>query len=232
MGKLGGLDSGTAAQMESMKVMMGTASLINLVVYGGAGVLMIVVATGCLLFKRWARPFTLTLGWGWLYMGVVMMASLALIIGPMKEIMDDAIKTQLASAPEGTLPASMDTFISLFIVLYLGFIFVFLVLVPGILIWLNWNQDVRHTFESRDLKTRWTDRRPVPIIGLVICSITFAVFSLPGLLMMNQPWMSHLSKMMTLMFSPKRMGVLMGVSMLPVIGYLLWVVRFFRSGAV
>jgi len=301
MEKLGALNPGAAAQMESMKEMMGTSALVSLIVYGGSGVLMIVVAFGCFLYKRWARPFALTLGWSWLYMGVIMMGSLAMMMGPMKNFMNDAMAVEMAKTPDVTAPASMDTFVSIFMIFYLAFIFVFLILVPGILIKLNWHQDVRHTLESRDPQTRWTDRRPTPVIGLVICAITFAVFSLPSILMMNQPWMAHffqnsdfsyafylmpfawayvawgsyrgqfaawivallvliggmvfgimnmrgldwavmykdmgmpeaeterLASMMGQMLAPKKMGVLMGISMLPILGYLLWVVRFFRK---
>ena len=299
--KIGGLDPKAAEEMESMQGMMGIASVVNLIVYGGTGVLMIVLAFGLFTMKRWSRPFALTLSWGWLYMGVIMMASLILMMGPMKQFMGDAMNAQIASVPAGSAPLpSMDSFFTIFMVIYLIVIFLFLVLMPALLLWLNWGSDVRRTLELHDPKPRWTDRQPVPLIGLTITAAAFALFSLPGMVMLNQPWMSQflpggalrylyflipfvwfyvawgsyrgqiaawvvalvlligsatmgiltmqhvdwavmyqqmgmpeaevarMASMVTEMFAPKKMGILMSASMLPLLAYLLWALRFFR----
>ncbi len=304
MDKLGGLDPAAAAQMESMKDMMGMASVINLIFYGGTGVLMIILSIGFFTKKRWTRPIALTLGWSWLYLGVVMVLSLLQMMGPMKSMMTDAMKTAMATAPDGNSAPPMDGFFGIFMTIYLAIIIVFLILLPALLLWLNWSVDVRRTLELHDPTPRWTDRHPAPLIGMVIASLAFAVFSLPGILMMNQPWMSQflpggglrylfylipfvwfyiawgsyrgqiaawltaliliiasaalgiqtmqnvdwvvmyqqmgmpesevekLAPMLTEMMSPKKMGILMGASMLPMLGYLLWVLRFFRKQSV
>ncbi len=304
MGQLGGMDNKAQAEMESMQGMMGMTSIVNLVVYGGSGILMIVVAFGCFLFRRWARPFALTIGWGWLYMGVVMVISILMMMGPMKEFMAESMAAELASAPAGApTAASMEGFFTIFMVIYLVFLLVFAVLVPVLLLWLNWGSDVRRTLESRDLHPRWTDRQAAPVIGLTISSITLAIFSLPSLLLMNQPWMSQflpggifrnlfflvplvwgyvawgsyrgqlaawmaalvllvggaamgifgmqhvnwtevyqqmgmpekevarIAPLVEEMLSRKRMAILMGVSMIPLLGYLIWVLRYFRKQA-
>lgn len=180
MDQLGGLDPKGAAQIESMKGMMGMASVVNLIVYGGTGVVMIVLAFGLFTMKRWSRPFALTLSWGWLYMGIIMMVSLILMMGPMKQFMGDAMNAQIASAPAGSAPRpAMDGFFTIFMVIYIGFIFLFLVLMPALLLWLNWGSDVRRTLELHDPKPRWTDRQPVPLIGLTITAAAFSLFSLP-----------------------------------------------------
>ena len=227
-----------------------------------------------------------------------MILSLLLMMGTMKNFMVDAMKT---AAPAGTTAPPMENFFGIFLVIYIGFLFVFLVLLPALLLWLNWGDDVRKTLELLDPKPRWTDRQPTPVIGLTIAAVAFAVFSLPGILMMNQPWMSQflpggsfrylfylvpfvwiyiawgsyrgqiaawvttfvvivgsaalgiytmqnvdwavmyqkmgmpeaevarLAPMISEMMSPKKMGILMGASMLPTIAYLLWVLRFFRK---
>lgn len=305
MGTLAGIDPRTQAEMESMQGLMGMTSIINLVVYGGSGVLMIVVAFGCFLFRRWARPFVLTIGWGWTYMGVVMVVSILMMMGPMKEFMAKSMAAELASAPGAGAPSadSMEGFFAIFMVIYLIFLLVFAVLVPGLLLWLNWGSDIRRTLESRDLRPRWTDRQAAPVIGLTITSMIMAIFSLPSLLLMNQAWMSQflpggifwnllflvplvwgyvawgsyrgqfaawaLALLMILagatmgitsmqhvnwtevyqqmgmpekevariaplveqMLSQKRMAILMGVSMIPLLGYLIWVLRYFRKQA-
>ena len=303
MDQLGGLDPKAAAQMESMKGIMGMAFVVNLIVYGGTGILMIVLAFGLFTMKRWSRPFALTVSWGWLYMGVVMMVTLILMMGAMKGFMGDAMKTGLASAPEGSAAPPVDSILTIIMCFYIGFIFLFLILVPALLLWLNWGSDVRRTLELHDSKPRWTDRQPVPVIGLTITAAAFALFSLPGMMMMNQPWMSQflpgggfkylyfllpfvwfyiswgsyrgqiaawitalvlligsaamgihtmqnvdwavmyqqmgmpdaevkkIAPMVTEMFALKKIGILMGASMLPLLAYLLWVLRFFRTRA-
>lgn len=306
MDQLGGMNPKAQAEMESMRGLMGMTFLVNLVIYGGTGILMIVVAFGCFFFKRWARPFVLTISWGWLYTGMVMVISIIMMMGPMKQFMVEAMSAQLASAPAGgaSSPASMDGFFSIFILIYLAFIFVFLVLVPGLLLWLNWGADVRRTLELRDPNQRWTDQQAAPVIGLTITSIIIAAFSLPSLFMMNQPWMSQffpggafrnlffllplvwayiawgsyrghfaawvtallmlvggmamgifgmqninwaemyqqmgfpekqvaqMAPLVEQMLAPNRVAILMAVSMLPMLGYLIWVLRFFRKRTV
>jgi len=303
MGQMSGMDPELKSELESMKGMMGITSLVNLIVYGGVGILMIVVSFGCFLFKRWARPLVLTISWGWLYMGVVMMISIVMMMGPMKQFMAETMSAELAAAPAGSAPtpASMDGFFTVFLLIYLVFLFVFLVLVPGLLLKLNWGSDVRRTLELRDPHPRWTDRQAAPLIGLTIATFTFAVVSIPSLLMMNQSWMSQffpngmlrnlfflvplgwayvawgsyrgrfaawvlalllliggaaigvfsmqnvnwtelyqqmgmpekqvaqMAPLVEQILSPKRMVLLMGVSMLPMLGYLIWVLRYFRK---
>lgn len=306
MDKLAGMDPKAQAEMESMKGLMGVSFLANLVIYGGSGILMIVVAFGCFLFKRWARPFVLTIGWGWLYMGVVMVISIIMMMAPMKEFMAKTMSAELASTSSAGAPteASMEGFFTIFMVIYLIFLLVFAVLVPALLLWLNWGQDARRTLEMRDPHPRWTDRQATPVIGMTIASISVAIISLPSLIMMNQPWMSQIypggmlrnlffllplawgyvawgsyrgqfaawvvallmliggmamgifgmqninwtlmyqqmgmpEEQITLMaplieqmLSPNRIATLMGVSMLPMLGYLIWVLRYFRKRTV
>ncbi len=305
MGTLGGMDPKLEAEMESMRGLMGATSLVNLIFYGGTGVLMIVVAFGCFLFKRWARPFVLTLGWGWLYIGVVMVISIVAMMGPMNEFMGRIVSTEGAASTAPGAPAvpSMEGFFSIFMVIYLVFLSVFLIVVPGLLLWLNWGTDVRRTLEMRDPQPRWTDRQAAPLIGLTIASLMAAILSLPSLFLMSQPWMSQffpsgmlrnlfflvplawgyvawgsyrgqfaawavavlmlvagatmgifsmqninwsevyqqmgmpekevalIVPLVEQMLSPKRMGILMAMSMLPILGFLIWVLRYFRKPA-
>ncbi|MBP6601567.1 MAG: hypothetical protein KA250_07180 [Verrucomicrobiales bacterium] len=188
MDQLGGLDPKGAAQLAPMKDMMGMAAVANLMIYGGTGVLMIVLAVGFFTKKRWSRPIALTVSWAWLYIGVTMIVSLLLMMGAMKSFMVDAMKT---ATPAGTTAPPMENFFGIFLVIYFGFLFFFLVLLPALLLWLNWGRDVRKTLELYDPKPRWTDRQATPVIGLTIAAVAFAVFSISGILMMNQPWMNQ-----------------------------------------
>jgi hypothetical protein len=107
MDQLGGLDPKGAAQLAPMKDMMGMAAVANLMIYGGTGVLMIVLAVGFFTKKRWSRPIALTVSWAWLYIGVTMIVSLLLMMGAMKSFMVDAMKT---ATPAGTTAPPMENF--------------------------------------------------------------------------------------------------------------------------
>jgi len=298
------LDPKAASELAGMKEMMESLVLVNLLLYGGLGLVFLFAAFGCLAFRRWARPLALTLGWGWLYTGVVMMLSLTFTMGSMRQMMTRSVATALENQP-GTPPApsieSMEGVFTVFLVVYYAILLVFFVFLPALLVWLNWSDEVRQTLESRDPVPRWTDGRPVPLVGMTIASVFFAVMTLPGLLMMRQPWMESflppgpfkylwfliplfwayvawgsyrrqigawivallglvggsvsgllsmrdvdwgkiyrqmgmpeaqigdLAEMMNRLFVPSKMGLLMAVALLPMLGFLIWVLREFRG---
>lgn len=192
MKRIGSLDPKAAKELGSFSDSMWSISLANMVLYGGIGVVFIYAAIGCFRYRRWARPLNLTVGWGWLFMGVVMMMSLVVMMGPMREMMNKAMTTAVATTPGATAPPPVPmggifTFVMIF---YLVMIVVFVVAPPAIILWLNWSQDVRHTLEWKDPVTRWTDRLPANLVGLVIASTVFALVSVPGIFLINEPWMT------------------------------------------
>jgi hypothetical protein len=293
-------DPKAMSELAGMQDMMWTASLINLVFYGGLGLLFLAVAYGCVTYRRWARPFALTLGWGWIFMGITMLISLSVMMGGIKDMMSRTMEQAAQASPNGAAMPPMDGIFTIIMVIYFVMILIFLIALPSVIVWLQWGEDVRRTYESRDLKARWTDRQPVPLIGMTIAAALFAACSLPYLFLMKSPLMKaflpdgpiqyawllipfvwayvawgsyrrqiaawilavlalgagvwfgfsamsgtdwavffkqmgipekdleNLTKMTTELYTPSRMGVLMIGSMLPMFGYLIWVLRYFR----
>lgn len=301
IGQLTQSDPKAMAELAGMQDMMWSASLINLVFYGGCGLLFLVVAYGCFASRRWSRPFVLTLGWGWLYTGVVMLLALAVTLPGLKGMMSQSMDKALEKSGGGAAAApAMDGIFAVIMVIYFVTIALFLIALPALILWLQWHRDVRLTLESRDPVARWTDRQAAPLIGMTITAGLLAIMTVPGLFMMRVPWMApflppgilkilwcllpvvwaavawgsyrrHLSAwfltilflvigtatglssmkgidwaelyrsmgmpeseietlatMMSGMFSPVKMGVLMSASMLPLLGFLIWVFKYFR----
>lgn len=294
-------DPKAMSELAGMQDMMRTASFINFLFYGGIGVLFLCIAYGCIACRRWARPFALTLGWGWVFMGITMLISLSVMMGGIKEMMGRTMEKAAKSSPSGAAMPAMDGIFTVIMVIYFVMILIFLIALPSVILWLQWGDDVRRTYESRDPKVRWTDRQPAPLIGMTIAAALFAACSAPYLFMMQSPlmkaflpdgplkylwllipfvwayvaWGSYrrqiaawilavlalvagvwfgfsamsgtdwavffkqmgipdkdledLTKMTAELYKPTRMGVLMIGSMLPTFGYLIWVLRYFRS---
>lgn len=301
MQQLAKADPRAMSELAGMQDMMRTASLINLVVYGGLGLLFLSVAYGCITFRRWARPFALTLGWGWIFMGVTMLVSLSVMMGGIKDMMGRTMEQAAKASPGGASMPSTDGIFTVFMVIYFLMILIFLIALPAVILWLQWGNDVRLTYESRDGKMRWTDRRPAPLIGMTIAAAIFAACSIPSLFLLQSPLMkiflpdsplkylwilvpfawgyvawgtyhrqiaawvlalaalgagtwfglstltatnwgelykqmgipdqslADVTEMMTEIYKPSRMGVVMAGSMLPPLAFLIWVLRYFRS---
>jgi hypothetical protein len=176
-------------ELAGMQDMMWTASLINLVFYGGLGVLFLSVAYGCITYRRWARPFALTLGWGWIFMGITMVVSLSVVMGGIKDMMSRTMERAAKTSPGGAAMPPVDGIFTVIMVIYFVMILIFLIALPAVILWLQWGDDVRRTYESRDPKVRWTDRQPAPLIGMTIAAALFAACSVPYLFMMRWPLM-------------------------------------------
>lgn len=182
-------DPKAMSELAGMQDMMWTASLINLVFYGGLGVLFLCIAYGCITYRRWARPFALTLGWGWIFMGISMLISLSVMMGGIKDLMGRTMEKAAKTSPGGAAMPPMDGIFTVIMVIYFVMIVIFLIALPAVILWLQWGEDVRRTYESRDPKVRWTDRQPAPLIGMTIAAALFAACSVPYLFMMQSPLM-------------------------------------------
>ena len=91
-------------------------------------------------------------------------------------------------------PPGMDNFLFIFMAIMLTMAFVFGVLLPILLIWLNWSQDVKVTLEFCDPKERWTDRCPIPVLGISVVAAVGAVTSLASFMI---PWAPFFGKVLT-----------------------------------
>ena len=129
-----------------------------------------VLGIGALLGRRWSRPLTLILATHWLIVGVFVTLGLALFL-PM---MSQAITTGSAAVP--------GTVVAIFLAIAIAVVLVMMVVWPGLLLLMMRPDDVRRTCELRDPVRRWTDDRPLKIIGLELTLVLAALlFLLSGL---------------------------------------------------
>ena len=149
----------------------------GLLLYSGVGAALVTLGIGSFLRRRWSRPLVLVVAWGWLacavFVGLVMTAVLPIM------------NRELASGPAPT------------VAIYgcLGALFgLFGILAPGALIGLYSGQDVRATLAARDPRERWTDRIPLPLLGL---SVWLGFGAVSSLLTVFHPVLLFGSKILT-----------------------------------
>lgn len=124
------------------------------VFYGLMAVVLIWLGIGSIKARRWARALLLILSWSALLIGVF---SLAFMFVWMPRIVEVANQGAPAgqSAPMGFI-MGMTMF----------FMFVIMVLIPGVWVLFYRSRNVKVTCEVEDPVERWTDRCPLPVIGL------------------------------------------------------------------
>lgn len=213
------LPADEASEIESMQKMMRTSAIINILFYGSASIFLLFLAYGSIFLKRWARPLALIASWLALYIGVVSMFSMFAI----KPIMEDAMAMEFASAevtptivatgPPGSTPSSssppsppvltsppagpppgMGNFMFIFMAIMISMFFVFGVLLPVLLIWLNWSQDIKATLEFCDKKPRWTDPCPIPVLGISVVAAIGAISTISSFFL---PWAPFFGQVLT-----------------------------------
>jgi hypothetical protein len=125
-------------------------------VYAVMGALFITLGVGSIRARRWARTFSLILGWSGLILGVIGLVAYTFILPRM-------LNTQM---PNGqVLPPGARVFVMLIALTLMSVIFVVL---PGALVLFYQSRHVKATCEARDPVVRWTDGRPLPVLGLSV----------------------------------------------------------------
>jgi hypothetical protein len=123
---------------------------------------------GSIKARRWARALVLVFSWLWLICGVIGVVLLFFIIPDIFGKM----------AATGQMP--QEIFIVMKIIIDF-FTFILFVLVPGMFILVYGGKNVKLTCEFRDPQVRWTDKCPLPVLGLVLM-FGFSAFSVLGML--------------------------------------------------
>jgi hypothetical protein len=100
---------------------------------------------GHLKTRRWARTLSLTLLWFWLVVGIPLTIVFLFILVTAKDL-------------------SLATVLIVIVLLALSYL-----VIPGVLIWFYRSRNVRLTFETRDPRSYWIERLPIPI--LVLCAL-------------------------------------------------------------
>jgi hypothetical protein len=139
-----------------------------LLFYAFAAALFIVLGFGTVRTRRWARAVGLVLSWPWLVFGFFGVIFVAVMLPQMFEVMDK----------ERGAPSEFRAVIGVLMVLMTFFIYVVL---PGFFAWVLTGRNARLTCETADPYPAWTDRCPLPVLGL---SVWFAVFA-AGILLMG-----------------------------------------------
>jgi hypothetical protein len=123
--------------------------------YLGWAAVLITLGIGSMLGRRWARSLSLLIAWMVLVCGSFGTAAMVMIWPHMKEAMGRAA----AGGPE--IPSAI-------LLLPLALVVLLVVIVPGAFVLFLRSANVQATCEWKDPKPRWTDRRPLPILGLVL----------------------------------------------------------------
>jgi hypothetical protein len=140
----------------------------NLLFYLIFAVWFIWAGIGSIKARRWARALVLVFSWLWLICGVI-----GVVV--MFFIMPDIFGKMSAT---GQMP--QEIFIVMKIIMDF-FMFIFFVLVPGMFILVYGRKNVKLTCEFRDPQVRWTDKCPLPVLGLVLM-FGFSALSVLGML--------------------------------------------------
>ena len=128
--------------------------LMSVAIYLVAGIILIDLGAGSMMCRRWARDLSLLIGWFWLIAG--------LITGGVMTFMMRALSDQIAGA-QWVFTCMMAFFV------------IFGVLIPLAIILFYRSPNVRATCMARDPKPRWTERVPLPLLGLSLWTAFSAV---------------------------------------------------------
>ncbi|HTS19462.1 MAG TPA: hypothetical protein VMP11_17940 [Verrucomicrobiae bacterium] len=132
-----------------------------ILMYAGLAVLFVSLGIGSTMARRWARALLLILSWAWLIVGVLTMLAMAIFL-----------PAAFVRVPSSGGPAAMVV-VMLFM---LGFLSVFFLILPGILLLFYRSPHVKATCEARDPVPRWTDACPLPVLALSLLFVYGAVW--------------------------------------------------------
>lgn len=115
--------------------------------YAAAAMAFCWLGIGSILARRWARALTLITGWLWLVSGLIGLAGFVLMYPSVKNA---------GLHVYGARP-----------VLFLA--------LPLVLVLFYGSRNVKATFEERDPRLRWTDRCPLPVLGITVFELLAAM---------------------------------------------------------
>jgi hypothetical protein len=133
--------------------------VMSLSVYLLGGVLMVTLGIGSMLARRWARDLSLIVAWMWMFVGVIMAATMIVLVPRfMPRMPADQAQT-------GTIVLTCLTIVFAF----------FGVVIPLALILFYRSANVRATCIALDPHPRWTERAPLPLLALALWTLSGAV---------------------------------------------------------
>jgi len=117
---------------------------------------------GSIKARRWARALLLVTSWLWLVGGINGIIFMLLFMPDMFEKMGE----------NKQIPEGVAIFMKYAMI---GFMVVFYVIIPAVLVLFYGNKNVKATCEFRDTKVRWTDKCPLPVLALSLIFASSAV---------------------------------------------------------
>ena len=160
------LDKSSATAMSPTMMIPGVLMYVALAVW------FVWMGIGSLKARRWARALVLVTSWLWLVGGIGGFIFVLLFMPDMFDKMGES-----EQIPEGA--AIVMKYVMT------GFMAVFYVIIPGILVLFYGSKNVKATCEFRDTKVRWTDKCPLPVLAL---SLMFGFWALSMLFMGFYGW--------------------------------------------
>ncbi len=129
----------------------------GLLFYALLAVWFIWMGIGSIRARRWARALLLVTSWFWLISGIIGLVCLLVFLPDMYSQMGRS----------GQLPMEIIAVIKH---ITIGFMLVFYVIIPGALVLFYGSRHVKATCELRDLRIRWTDKCPLPVLVVSLIS--------------------------------------------------------------
>ena len=130
--------------------------------YTMVAVWFISMGVGSLKARRWARALILVSSWYWLIIGICGFLFMLMLIPKLFGEMDTSEE----------VPKTVGIVIQC---VMLGFMTVFYVIIPSLLVLFYRGRDVKATCEHYDPQTRWTDKCPLPVLGAALACASWAL---------------------------------------------------------
>jgi hypothetical protein len=149
----------TRAPVQPIAFQQDTRSIVTvLVMYVAAAVGFLWCGIAAMKLRRWVRPVMLVVAWTWLVSGLFGTAFSVRTASGYREIM-------AAATPPGT-PAPPPQLVYVMVAGTVVFTAVFMIALPGLLVYFFQRRGVRQTLEHFDPRARWTDRCPTPVLAV------------------------------------------------------------------
>jgi MFS family permease len=139
-----------------------SSTIVGGLVYVLASAWFFTTGIGSILARRWARALILVSSWIWLVSGAGGFVFMLLFMPAMYKQMGST-----GQMPEGALMVMM--------VVMFVFMSIFYIVVPGLFVLFYRSRHVKATCDTRDPRTRWTDRCPLPVLALCLLFAVWAV---------------------------------------------------------
>lgn len=140
---------------------------VNILTYLFLGGIFLWTGIDSIRLKRWVRPVLLSIGWVWLLLGIMITALIFIVMPRMMGYF---------MPPEASVPSNI---INIVIAISGTISFIFMVLLPGLLVWFYSQNAIKQTLEAKDPSPAWTDSCPSSVLAL---SLFYGVSALLTLL--------------------------------------------------